>query len=108
MPSLLERLLGDDTPDEQVDLESRQNDADEALREAVERGGYAVEDCGVTGVAVGNAGPDGEPVIVSITRFSLGRDVENPDHDRIWELVGDAVDAVQAPFDDVFVGHYNI
>ena len=31
MPSLLERLLGDDTPDEQVDLESRQHDADETL-----------------------------------------------------------------------------
>ncbi len=51
MPSLLERLLGSDTPDEQVDLESRQNKADEALHEAVERGGYAVEDCGITGVA---------------------------------------------------------
>lgn len=40
MPSLLERLLGDDTPDEQVDLESRQSDADEALRTAVERSNY--------------------------------------------------------------------
>lgn len=108
MPSLLDRLLGDDTPDEQVDLESRQNDADEALRDAIERGGYAVKDCGVTGVAVVNEGPDGEPVVVPIARFSLGEDVEEPDHDLVWELVGQAVDAVQAPFDDVFVRHYDI
>lgn len=108
MPSLLERLLGDDTPDEQVDLESRQNDADEALRDAVERGDYAVEDCGVTGVAVVNEGPDGEPVVVPIARFSLGEAVENPDMYLLWELVGEAVGAIQAPFDDVFVRHYDI
>lgn len=97
MPSLLERLLGDDTSDEQVDLESRQNDADEALHDAVERGGYAVEDYGVTGVAVVNEGPDGEPVVVPIARFSLSENVENPDHDLVWELVGKAVDALQPP-----------
>ncbi|WP_254763540.1 hypothetical protein [Natrinema marinum] len=106
--SLLERLLGDDTPDEQVDLESRQNEADEALRDATERAGYAVEDCGVTGVAVVNEGPDGEPVVVPIARFSLGEDVEDPDMDLVWDLVGEAVDAVQDPFDDVFVRHYDI
>ncbi len=108
MPSLLERLLGSETPDEQVDLESRQNDADEALRTAVERSGYAVEDCGVTGVAVVNEGPDGEPVVVPIARFSLGEDVETPDRDLVWELVGEAATALQAPFDDVFVRHYDV
>ncbi|MFN1126859.1 hypothetical protein ABCN43_11095 [Halobacterium salinarum] len=108
MPSLLARLLGTDTPDEQVDLESRQHDADEALHDAVDHGGYAVEDCGVTGVAVVNEGPDGEPVVVPIARFSLGEDVETPDKNLVWELVGEAVDAVQAPFDDVFVRHYDI
>jgi hypothetical protein len=108
MPSLLERLLGDDTPDEQVDLESRQNDADEALRDAVERGNYAVEDCGLTGVAVVNEGPDGEPVVVPIARFSLGEDVENPAMDLVWELVGEAIEAVQAPFKDIFVRHYDV
>jgi hypothetical protein len=108
MPSLLERLLGDDTPDEQVDLEARQGDADEALREAVDTGGSGVEDCGVTGVAVVNEGPDGEPVVVPIARFSLGEDVENPDMDRVWELVGEAATALQAPFDDVFVRHYDV
>jgi hypothetical protein len=108
MPSLLERLLGSDTPDEQVDLESRQNKADEALHEAVERGSYAVEDCGITGVAVVNEGPDGEPIVVPIARFSLGEDVENPDQDLVWDLVGEAALAMQAPFDDVFVRHYDI
>jgi hypothetical protein len=108
MPSLLERLLGDDTPDEQVDLESRQEDADEALRDAVDATGYDVEDCGVTGVAVVNEGPDGEPVVVPIARFSLGEAVEDPDMDRVWDLVGEAARALQAPFDDVFVRHYDV
>lgn len=108
MPSLLERLLGTDTPDEQIDLESRQNDADETLREAVEHDSYAVEDCGVTGVAVVNEGPDDEPIVVPIVRFSLGEDIETPDYDLVRELVGEAVEAVQAPFDDVFVRHYDI
>jgi len=40
MPSLLERLLGDGTPDERV-VESRQDDADEALRDAAVAGGSA-------------------------------------------------------------------
>ncbi|MFD1572252.1 hypothetical protein [Halorubrum laminariae] len=108
MPSLLERLLGSDTPDEQVDLESRQHDADETLRTAVEQQGYAVEDCGVTGVAVVNEGPDGEPVVVPIARFSLGEDIETPDKDLVWDLVGEAASALQAPFDDVFIRHYDI
>jgi hypothetical protein len=108
MPSLLERLLGDDTPDEQVDLESRQNSADEALRTAVERSSYRVEDCGVTGIAVVNEGPDGEPVVVPIARFSLGEDVEDPDMGLVWDLVGEAVEAVRGPFDDVFVRHYDL
>jgi hypothetical protein len=107
MPSLLERLLGDDTPDEQVDLESRQEDADEALRAAVEDS-YDVEECGVTGVAVVNEGPEGEPVVVPIARFSLGEDVENPDMDFVWDLVGEAANALQGPFDDVFVRHYDV
>jgi hypothetical protein len=108
MPSLLDRLLGNETLDEQVDLESCQNDADEVLRTAIDHAGYAVEDCGVTGVAVVNEGPDGKPVVVPIARFSLGEDAEDPDHDFVWELVGEAVDALQAPFDDVFIRHYDI
>jgi hypothetical protein len=108
MPSLLERLLGSDTPDEQVDLESRQSDADDALAEAVERGDYAIDDWGVTGVAVVNEGPDGEPIVVPIARFSLGESVADPDMDLVWDLVGIAATALQQPFDDVFVRHYDV
>ncbi|MFC7096650.1 hypothetical protein [Halobaculum marinum] len=108
MPSLLERLLGSETPEEQVDLESRQSDADDALHEALDRSARSVEDCGVTGVAVVNEGPNGEPVVVPIARFSLGESVEEPDMDRVWDLVGLAADAMQAPFDDVFVRHYDV
>ena len=108
MPSLLDRLLGTDTPDEQVDLESRQHGADETLRDAVDRGGYTVDDCGVTGVAVVNEGPDEEPIVVPIARFSLGEDVEDPDEDLVWDLVGEAASAMQTPFDDVFVRHYDV
>jgi hypothetical protein len=108
MPSLLERLLGDEPSDEQVDLESRQRDADDSLHDAVERGAYEIEDCGVTGVAVINEGPDGHPVVVPIARFSLGEAVEEPDMDLVWDLVGEAAAALQEPFDDVFVRHYDV
>ncbi|MFB6188788.1 MAG: hypothetical protein ABEI57_02790 [Halapricum sp.] len=108
MPSLFERLLGDSAPEEQVDLESRQSDTDDALQDAMDARADDVEECGVTGVAVVNEGPDGEPVVVPIARFSLGEDVEDPDMDRVWELVGDAAQAVQAPFEDVFVRHYDV
>jgi hypothetical protein len=90
MPSLLERLLGDDTPDEQVDLESRQETVAETVRDAVDAAGYDVEDCDATGVAVVSGGPDGEPVVVPIAWFSLGETVEDPDLDRVWDLVGEA------------------
>ena len=62
----------------------------------------------MTGVAVVNECPDEEPVVVPIARFSLGGDVEDPDTDLMWELVGEAASAMQGPFDDVFVRHYDI
>jgi hypothetical protein len=62
----------------------------------------------VTGVAVVTDGPDGEPVVVPIARFSLGEDVEDHDMDLVWDLVAEAADAPQAPFDDVFVRHYDV
>jgi hypothetical protein len=108
MPSLLERLLGDDTPEEQVDIEARQGDADEALVAAVEDGGYDVADCGLTGVAVVNEGPEGEPVVVPIARFSLGESVEDPDEELVWDLVCEAAAAVADPFEDVFVRHLDV
>ncbi len=108
MPSLLERLLGDDAPDEQVDLESRQESADDALHAAVDGDGRGVENCAVTGVAVVNEGPDGEPIVVPIVRFSLGEDVEDPDMALVWELVAVAAGVLYDPFADVFVRHYDV
>jgi hypothetical protein len=109
MLSLFERLLGDDAPDEQVDLESRQGDANDALRERVDPEVRGIDDCAVTGVAVVNEGPDGEPIVVPIARFSLGEAVEEPDLDLVWELVGEALDALVPAFEDaVFVRHYDV
>jgi|APHM01.1.fsa_nt_gi hypothetical protein len=46
MLSLLERLLSDDTPDEQVDLEARQSDANDALQDRVNADTYGIDECG--------------------------------------------------------------
>jgi hypothetical protein len=108
MSSLLERLLGNDTPDEQVDLEARQSDANDALQDRVDADTYGIDECGVTGVAVVNEGPDGEPIIVPIARFSLGEDVENPDMDLIWRLVPEALRVLQNNFSEAFVRHYDV
>jgi len=108
MPSLLERLLGEDSPDEQIDLEQRQSDADDALRDRVDADAYGIDAAAVTGVAVVNEGPDGEPVVVPIARFSLGEDVEDPDMDLIWTLVPEAVRILEDTFGDVFVRHYDV
>ena len=106
--SLLERLLGEDTPDEQVDLEDRQQEADETLSDRVDTSEYGIDACAVTGLAVVNEGPDGEPIVVPIARFSLGESVEEPDYDLVWELVGEGLHALQPALEGVFVRHYDI
>lgn len=108
--SLLERLLGDETPEEQVDVESRQETAENALTDRVDPESRPVEDCAITGVAVVNEGPDGEPVVVPIARFSLGESVEDPDMDLVWRLVPAALRALDEGFGDegVFVRHYDV
>jgi hypothetical protein len=106
--SLLERLLGEDTPDEQVNLEDRQHEADETLTERVDATEYGIEACAVTGLAVVNEGPAGEPIVVPIARFSLGESVEKPDYDLVWELVGEGLHALQPALEGVFVRHYDI
>ena len=106
--SLLERLLGEDTPDEQVDLEDRQQEADETLSDRVDTSEYGIDTCAVTGLAVVNEGPNGEPIVVPIARFSLGESVEEPDYDLVWELVGEGLHALQPALEGVFVRHYDI
>ena len=106
--SLLERLLGEDTPDEQVDLEDRQQEADETLSDRVDASEYGIDACAVTGLAVVNEGPDGEPIVVPIARFSLGERVEEPDYELVWELVVEGLYALQPALKGVFVRHYDI
>jgi hypothetical protein len=106
--SLLDRLLGDDEPDEQVDLHGRREEADEALQRQVDAEAHGIEDCAVTGVAVVNEGPDEEPIVVPIARFSLGEDVESPERDLVWELAAAAVPVLSDAFDGVFVRHYDV
>lgn len=108
MSSLLERLLGDDTPDEQFDLVTRQSAANAAIQDRVDADTYGITECGVTGVAVVNEGPDGEPIIVPIARFSLGEDAEDADMDLIWELVPEALRILRDNFWDMFVRHYDV
>ncbi|MFC7142184.1 hypothetical protein ACFQMA_20395 [Halosimplex aquaticum] len=108
MPSLLERLLGDGDTEEGVDLQRREDDAHEALRNRITPETYGIDDCAVTGVAVVNEGPDEEPITVPIARFSLGEDVESPDYDLVWELATEAIRAMVPAFDDVFVRHYDV
>jgi hypothetical protein len=108
MSSLIERLLGDDSTEEGVDLEAREDDAHERLRNRITPESYGIDDCAVTGVAVVNEGPEEEPVVVPIARFSLGEDVESPDHDLVWDLASEAIRAMEPAFEDVFVRHYDV
>lgn len=106
--SLLERLLGSDEPDEQVDLEGRREDAHDALTDRVDPETYGIDDCAVTGVAVVNEGPDGEPIVVPIARFSLGESVEDPDMDLVWRLAPIALRAMHHAFEGVYVRHFDV
>jgi len=105
--SLIERLLGDGDDEEDRIADARQA-ADDALQNALDADAYGIEDAAVTGVAVVNEGPDEEPVTVPIARFSLGEDVENPDFETVWRLVGEAIDALEPAFEEVFVRHYDV
>jgi hypothetical protein len=108
MPSLLDRLLGNEDTDEGVDLEEREDAAHERLTDRVDTETYGIEDCAVTGVAVVNEGPDEEPIVVPIARFSLGEDVESPDTDLVWDLAAAAVRELVPAFEGVFVRHYDV
>jgi len=107
MASLIERLLGADDTDEGADLESREDRAHERLQTRV-AGKRGVDSAAVTGVAVVNEGPDGEPVVVPIARFSLTADDVTPEDDLVWTLAAEAVRAAVEPFDGVFVRHYDV
>jgi hypothetical protein len=105
--SLIERLLGDGDDEENRIADAREA-ADDALQNALDPDAYGIEEAAVTGVAVVNEGPDEEPVTVPIARFSLGEDVEDPDFETVWRLVGEAIDALEPAFEEVFVRHYDV
>ncbi|WP_276302400.1 hypothetical protein [Halorussus lipolyticus] len=105
--SLIERLLGDGD-DEQARIEEARDSANDALQNRVDPESHGIEDAAVTGIAVVNEGPDEEPVTVPIARFSLGEDVESPDFDKVWRLVGEALRALEPAFEDVFVRHFDV
>lgn len=105
MGSLIEQLLGGD--DAGTDLQDREDRANDRLRSTIaDRPG--VDDAGVTGVAVVNEGPEGEPVTVPIARFSLASEAVDPQDDQVWQLVADALRAMVDPFEGVFVRHYDV
>ena len=84
MPSPLDRFLGDSAGD--ADLDAREREAAENLRALVSPDPYGIDDCDVTEVVVVNEGPEGEPIVVPVARFSLGAEKESPDYDVVWEL----------------------
>jgi hypothetical protein len=105
--TLIKRLLGDG--DEAEDrIEDARESADDALQNRVSLDARGIDDAAVTGVAVVNEGPDEEPVTVPIARFSLGEDVEDPDYDEVWRLVGEALYALEPAFEGVFVRHFDV
>ena len=106
MPSPLDRFLGDSAED--ADLDARKREAAENLRALVSPDPYGIDDCDVTEVVVVNEGPEGEPIVVPVARFSLGAEKESPDYDVVWELAFEGVRAMYPAFEDVFVRHYDI
>jgi hypothetical protein len=106
MPSPLDRFLGDSA--DEVDLDAREAEASENLRALVSPEPYGIDDCDVTDVLEVNEGPEGEPIVVPVTRYSLGRAKESPDLDLVWDLAYDAVRAMYPALEDVFVRHYDV
>ncbi|WP_132058717.1 hypothetical protein [Halorussus amylolyticus] len=108
--SLIARLLGGDDDEAKDRIETAQDAADDALDASVNPDTHGLEEFGITGVAVVNEGPDGEPVTVPIARFSLGKDVDELDRDSVWPLVAAGVEAMFDAFDreGVFVRHYDV
>ena len=104
---MFDRFLGDDSGKD-VDLDAVKTDADERLRDRVTPAVYDIDDCGVTGLAVVNEGPEGEPVTVPVATVSLGSDPESVDFDRVWTLVDETLRAIFPAFADVYVRHYDV
>lgn len=100
--------FGDWLSDDSVDLDDRRAEARENLHALVSPEPYGIEDMDVTQVAVVNEGPEGEPIVVPVARFSLGAETDSPDFDVVWDLAFDAVRAMYPAFEGVYVRHYDV
>ena len=108
--SLLSKLFdggGESTRDR---LERLQEEADDALSNRIETATASLspEEFGVTGAAVVNEGPDGQPVVVPIARFSLPESRESLDRTAAWQLVPETLRVLREAFADEFVRHYDV
>jgi hypothetical protein len=106
MPSPFDRFRDDAADD--PDLDACTLEASENLDALVSPEPYGIEDCDVTDAHVVNEGPEGEPIVVPVARFSLGSDVDSPDLDVVWDLAFEAVRAFYPAFEAVFVRHYDV
>ena len=104
---LIADLFGGDGESTRERIESMQERADEALSDRVS-GPLSPEELGVSGVAVVNEGPDGEPVVVPIARVSLAESRETLDRDAAWPYVPEVLRVLHEAFGDVFVRHYDV
>jgi hypothetical protein len=109
--SLLAELFGGGEQSTRERLEALQETADETLHDRLSENPtrLSVEEYGVTGAAVVNEGPDGEPVVVPIVRFSLPESREELDRAAAWSVVPETLRVLQETFGDaVFVRHYDV
>ena len=109
--SLLSELFGGGEQSTRDRLERLQETADETLHDRLpdDPTRLSVEAYGVTGAAVVNEGPDGEPVVVPIVRFSLPESRGELDRRAAWAVVPETLRVLQETFDDgVFVRHYDV
>jgi hypothetical protein len=109
--SLLEDLFGGGGTSTRERLENLQSTADDTLSERMtdDPTPVTVEEFGVTGAAVVNEGPEGEPVVVPIARFSFPESRQSLDRDAAWSVVPETLRVLHETFaPEVFVRHYDV
>ncbi len=109
--SLLAELFGGGEQSTRDQLEGLQEIADDTPQDRLpdDPTRLSVKEYGVTGAAVVNEGPDGEPVVVPIVRFSLPESREGLDREAAWSVVPETLRVLHATFDsEVFVRHYDV
>ena len=109
--SLLAELFGGGEQSTRDRLEELQGIADDTLQDRLpdDPTRLSVEEYGVTGAAVVNEGPDGEPVVVPIVRLSLPESRAGFDRGAAWSVSPETLRVLHATFDcEVFVRHYAV